>query len=68
MSFNIKEKDLPIKITSDILNKDEIGMAVKKENEDFVKKVNVILTEIKEDGTYNEIYKKWFGTEPLEVE
>lgn len=68
MSFNIKEKDLPIKITSDILNKDEIGMAVKKDNEDFVKKVNTILAEMKEDGTYNEIYKKWFGTEPLEVE
>ncbi|MGX6444390.1 transporter substrate-binding domain-containing protein [Neobacillus sp. K501] len=68
MSFNIQEKDLPIKITSDILNKDEIGMAVKKDNEDFVKKVNGILAEIREDGTYSEIYKKWFGTEPLEVE
>lgn len=65
MSFNIKEKDLPIKITSEILNKDEIGMAIKKDNEDFVKKVNSILAEMKEDGTYNEIYKKWFGTEPL---
>lgn len=66
MSFNIKEKDLPIKVTSDILNKDEIGMAIKKDNEDFVKNVNSILTEMKEDGTYNEIYKKWFGTEPLQ--
>ncbi|MBL5772137.1 amino acid ABC transporter substrate-binding protein [Heyndrickxia sporothermodurans] len=65
MSYNIKEKNLPIQITSDILNKDEIGMAVKKGNEDFVKKVNQILQEMKEDGKYNEIYKKWFGTEPL---
>lgn len=68
MSFNIKERDLPIKITSDILNKDEIGMAIKKDNEDFVKKVNSTLAKMKEDGTYNEIYKKWFGTEPLEIE
>jgi cystine transport system substrate-binding protein len=66
MSYNIKGKNLPIKITSGILNKDEIGMAIKKGNEDFVKKVNKALADIKEDGTYKEIYKKWFGTEPLE--
>lgn len=66
MSYNIKEKNLPIKISSDILNKDEIGMAIKKDNQEFVQKVNGILAEMKQDGTYNEIYKKWFGTEPLE--
>ena len=66
MSYNIQENDLPIKITSDILNKDEIGMAVNKGNEDFIEKINAILKEMKEDGTYKEIYKKWFGTEPLE--
>ncbi|WHY89914.1 ABC transporter substrate-binding protein [Neobacillus cucumis] len=66
MSYNIKEKNLPIKITSGILNKDEIGMAVKKENGDFVEKVNTTLADMKKDGTYNQIYKKWFGTEPLE--
>lgn len=66
ISYNIKEEGLPIKIASDILNKDEIGMAVNKGNDDFIEKVNVALGEMKEDGTYNEIYKKWFGTEPLE--
>jgi len=66
MSYNIKENNLPLKITSGILNKDEIGMAVNKGNEDFISKVNEALSEMKEDGTYNEIYKKWFGTEPLE--
>ena len=66
MSYNIKENDLPLKISSDIVNKDEIGMAIKKDNDDFVKEVNQILTDMKEDGTYSEIYKKWFGTEPLE--
>ncbi|OIK16646.1 amino acid ABC transporter substrate-binding protein [Bacillus sp. MUM 116] len=66
MSYNIKAKNLPIKITSGILNKDEIGMAVKKDNSDFVKKVNTIIADMKKDGIYNQIYKKWFGTEPLE--
>lgn len=65
ISYNIKENKLPIKIASDIVNKDEIGMAVNKGNEDFIKKVNTALKEMKEDGTYNEIYKKWFGSEPI---
>lgn len=66
ISYNIQENDLPIKVTSEILNKDEIGMAVNKGNEDFVVKVNEILADMKEDGTYNDIYMKWFGTEPME--
>ena len=66
MSYNIKENNLPLKITSDVLNKDEIGMAIKKGNEDFLKEMNKSLAEMKDDGTYNEIYKKWFGTEPLD--
>jgi cystine transport system substrate-binding protein len=66
MSYNIKENNLPLKVSSDIVNKDEIGMAIQKDNEDFVKEVNQILGDMKEDGTYSGIYKKWFGTEPLE--
>ena len=67
MNYNIKENSLPIKVTSDILNKDEIGMAVNKGNEAFVEKVNAALKEMKEDGTYKEIYKKWFGKDPLDI-
>ncbi len=65
ISYNIKENKLPIKIASGIVNKDEIGMAVNKGNEDFIKKLNTALKEMKDDGTYNEIYKKWFGTDPI---
>ncbi|MBM7599397.1 cystine transport system substrate-binding protein [Virgibacillus halotolerans] len=65
MSYNIKEEGLPIKIVSDILNKDEIGMAVKKDSDDLVEKLNKELTSMKEDGTYEEIYKRWFDSEPL---
>ncbi|QBP42430.1 transporter substrate-binding domain-containing protein [Paenisporosarcina antarctica] len=67
ISYNIKEQNLPLKIASDIVNRDEIGMAVNKGNEDFITEVNEALSEMKEDGTYIEIYKKWFGTEPLEM-
>jgi L-cystine transport system substrate-binding protein len=65
MGYNIKEKKLPIKITSDVLNEDSIGMAIKKGNRDFVKEVNQALDDIKKDGTYETIFKKWFGVEPV---
>ncbi len=65
MSYNIKEQELPIQITSDILNKDEIGMAVKKDSDKLVERLNKELNDMKEDGTYDEIYKKWFASEPL---
>lgn len=65
MSYNIKEEKLPLKIVSDIMNKDEIAMAVKKGNDDLVTKLNQELSEMKEDGTYDDIYKKWFDSEPL---
>ena len=65
MGYNIKENNLPLKITSEILNKDEIGMAINKGNEDFVDKINEAIAAMKEDGTYDEIYKKWFGESKL---
>ncbi|PAV30842.1 amino acid ABC transporter substrate-binding protein [Virgibacillus profundi] len=65
MSYNIQEEELPVKIVSDILNKDEIGMAVKKGSDELVERLNQELADMKEDGTYEEIYKKWFDSDPL---
>ncbi|MFA1822609.1 transporter substrate-binding domain-containing protein [Virgibacillus oceani] len=65
ISYNIQEEDLPIKIASDILNEDEIAMAVDKGKEELVEKLNEELANIMEDGTYEEIYRKWFDSEPL---
>lgn len=64
MGYNIKEKNLPIQITSEIINEDVIGMAIKKENSDFVQAVNEALADMKNDGTYEQIYMKWFGVKP----
>lgn len=66
MGFNIAESGHPIKISSDLLSADENAMAIKQGNEDFVEKVNEAIADMKEDGTYNEIFMKWFGMEPLE--
>ena len=37
------------------------GIAVNKDNPELLKKINEVLKEIKQDGTYDKIYKKWFG-------
>ncbi|GIN22221.1 MAG TPA: amino acid ABC transporter substrate-binding protein [Bacillus bacterium] len=65
MSYNIKEEELPVKITSDILNEDEIAMAVKKGNTELVERLNKELASMIEDGTYEEIYRKWFDSDPV---
>jgi L-cystine transport system substrate-binding protein len=65
MGYLIKSKNLPLKISStDLVSRDVIGMAVKKNNPDFVAAVNKALNEMKTDGTYKTIYVKWFGVEP----
>jgi cystine transport system substrate-binding protein len=65
MGYLIKSKSLPLKISStDLVSRDVIGMAVKKNNPDFVAAVNKALNEMKSDGTYKTIYTKWFGVEP----
>jgi cystine transport system substrate-binding protein len=55
--FKIKAVGEPIKV-------DEAGIAVRKNNPEFLKAIDDALTKIKSDGTYNQIFKKWFGEEP----
>lgn len=62
--FAIVDQGLPLEITSGLVSADNIGIAVKKGNEDFVDTINEVLTSMIDDGTYAEIFRKWFGTEP----
>lgn len=62
--FAIVDQGLPMEITSGLVSEDVIGIAVKKGNEDFVNTLDDILNAMIEDGTYREIFMKWFGTEP----
>jgi ABC-type amino acid transport substrate-binding protein len=64
MGYNIKTSDLPLVSSEELLNKLSIGMAIKKDNADLTKEINNILKEMKEDGTYQTIFKEWFGIEP----
>jgi polar amino acid transport system substrate-binding protein len=43
---------------------EQYGLAVKKGNAELLAKLNKGLADIKSDGTYDNLYKKYFGTAP----
>lgn len=43
-----------------------VAMATSKDKPELTKDINKALQELKADGTYAKLYKKWFGTEPKE--
>jgi len=43
---------------------EQYGLAVKKGNTELLAKLNKGLADIKADGTYNQIYAKYFGAAP----
>ncbi|QDR82654.1 L-cystine-binding protein FliY [Sporomusa termitida] len=64
-AYRIKQNNLPLKTSTTFVSKDLIGMAAKQGNGDFVEKVNKALAEIKQDGTYEQLFIKWFGVKPV---
>lgn len=60
----IETNGFKIKAVGDAVKSDQAGIAVNLGNEAFISEVNRILAEIKEDGTYRDIFVKWFGEEP----
>jgi len=60
----INENGFKIKAVGEPVKADPAGVAAKKGNEELIAALNEALTQIKEDGTYNEIFKKWFDEEP----
>ena len=44
--------------------KEYYGIAIKKDNTELLNKVNASLKKLMSDGTYAQIYKKWFNEDP----
>jgi arginine/lysine/histidine/glutamine transport system substrate-binding and permease protein len=60
----IKTGNLPdIEVVGELLTEESYGIALPKGSEN-VAAVNAALSELKSDGTYAEIYEKWFGVAP----
>ncbi|MBF4693381.1 transporter substrate-binding domain-containing protein [Fusibacter sp. Q10-2] len=55
-----------IKPAGNLLYSEKIGIAVRKEDEMLLEKLNEALGTIVENGTYQEISEKWFGVNILE--
>ena len=58
--------DGALEIVQVIPTGEQYGIAFPK-NSDLIEPVNKALAEIKEDGTYEKIYKKWIGRAPEEI-
>lgn len=53
-----------VKRLDEKLTSEDYGFAMKKDNTELVEKVNAALKTLKENGEYDKIYEKWFGTKP----
>ncbi len=56
-----------VSVVAEIVTDEQYGFAFNLENTALREAVNGALAEIKEDGTYVEIYEKWFGAPPLSI-
>jgi L-cystine transport system substrate-binding protein len=61
LDFLKQKPDAPIKIVATSEDASQSGLMFRKGNDTLVEAVNTALQEMKEDGTYLEISKKWFG-------
>ncbi len=59
----IKEKGYPFKPVGDMLIQDAAGITLNKNEEALKAEINKHLKDMMEDGTYEEISKKWFGND-----
>ncbi|MFJ5768783.1 transporter substrate-binding domain-containing protein [Psychrobacillus sp. NPDC093180] len=62
----IKEQGMKIKTVDGVLNREEIAVAINKDHQALLDKINVAIAEIIEDGTYEKISIKWFGVNIME--
>lgn len=60
----IEQNGFRVKAVGEPIKSDKAAVAVKKGNTDLVNALNKALDEMKKDGTYREIFVKWFDEEP----
>ncbi len=60
-SWQIKKSGRPFVPIGDMLYREDIAIPVRSEDKILLSKINTALMKIKEDGTLQEIYNKYFG-------
>ncbi len=61
---NAVEKSGGIEIAENVPTEEDYGIVVAQGETELLEEINTALKELEEDGTYAEIYEKWFHTEP----
>lgn len=59
--YYISKKAGEYKVLDEDLGKEDYGVGVRKEDKDFLQKLDNALDEMKKDGTADKISEKWFG-------
>ncbi len=52
----------PLKTVGAVADNEFYGIATNKNNSELLEQINSALLQLQENGTYDEIYQKWFGT------
>ncbi len=61
---NAVEKSGGVEIAEKVPTEESYGIALAKDNTELLDEINTGLEEVISDGTYTEIYEKWFKLEP----
>ncbi len=62
--FDYAKANPTTKVVKEFETGEEYGMMAQKGNTAMITAINEVITAAKADGSYNTIYKKWFGSEP----
>ncbi|WP_152394584.1 transporter substrate-binding domain-containing protein [Paenibacillus guangzhouensis] len=60
----LQKNKLQVKAVGEPIKEDVAGIAVRKGNQELVSAINTALEDMKKDGTFKNIFKKWFDVEP----
>jgi ABC-type amino acid transport substrate-binding protein len=63
----VKDEARNAKVVQEIPTDEQYGFAFNQDDDELREAVNDALSEIKEDGTYEEIYERWFGAPPMSI-
>lgn len=63
-AFLVKDPARGLEIVKEVATGEQYGFAVSKENTALLAAMNQALAGLKSDGTYDQIYSKWFGETP----
>lgn len=62
--YGMAKQDPNYRVTEETFTEEPYGIAINKGDAEFVKAVNDLLKEMKENGEYDKIYEKWIGEKP----